>query len=157
MDLVQDASLAAFRAFRQFEAGTNFKAWYLRILTRRYLQTRRQAARRPTVALDDAPDLFLYRQAKRLGVAMAGDPSAFLMAKVDGDAACEALGRLPDAYRVVATLHFLGETTYEECAEILSVPIGTVRSRLHRARRLLQAALWQIAKERGYVPKETTP
>ena len=156
MDLVQDASVAAFRAFDGFEAGSNFKAWYLRILTNRYFQVRR-ARRTPVVALDDAPELFLYLQAKRLGLPMEGDPAALVMGKADADSVCEALGRLPDEYRVVATLHFLGETTYEECAATLGIPVGTVRSRLHRARKLLQVALWRVGEERGYTPKEEKP
>ncbi len=155
MDLVQDASVSAYRAFSQFESGTNFKAWFLRILTNRYFQTRRLESQFPLVALDDAPELYLYRQARRLGLPV-DDPAAFVMAKLDGDAACEALNRLPDEYRVVATLHFLSDATYEECALTLDIPIGTVRSRLHRARRLLQFALWGIAQERGFIPKENT-
>ena len=156
MDLVQDASVAAYRAFHQFARGSNFKAWFLRILTNRYYQTCRERARTPLIDIEEAPELFLYRQARRLGVPTAGDPNAFLLAKVDGDAICDALDRLPDEYRAVAALHFSGELTYEECAQALDIPIGTVRSRLHRARRQLKVALWRIAEERGYVPEERT-
>lgn len=156
MDLVQDASVAAYRAFHQFARGSNFKAWYLRILTNRFYQAHRERSRAPLVEMEEAPELYLYRQARRLGVPMAGDPSAFVLAKTDGDAICDALDRLSDDYRAVAALHFSGELTYEECAQALDIPIGTVRSRLHRARRQLQVALWQIAEERGYAPSERT-
>lgn len=157
MDLVQEASVAAFRSFHQFTIGTNFKAWFLKILTRLYYRTAQAATRAPSVPIEDVPELFLYFEAKRAGLSMKGDPTAALLGKADDDAICAALERLPDDYRVVAILHFLGETTYEECAATLEIPIGTVRSRLHRARKLLQVALWQIAEERGYVLAEKTP
>jgi len=156
MDLVQDACLSAYRAFEMFERGTNFKAWFLKILTNRYYRTRQNEARSPLVSLEEAPELFLYLEAKRRGVPMEGDPAAFVLGKADGQMVCAALDRLPDEYRVVAVLHFLGETSYQECADALDLPIGTVRSRLHRARKLLQVSLWQIAEERGYVEKEET-
>ena len=157
MDLVQDASVMALRSFHQFEGGANFKAWYLRILTNRYYRTVQNEARTRSVRLDDVPELFLYLHAKRLGVPMEGDPTAFVFGEADNKLVCEALELLPDEYRVVATLHFLSEATYAECAEALDVPIGTVRSRLHRARKLLQMSLWGIAQERGYVAEEVVP
>jgi RNA polymerase sigma-70 factor, ECF subfamily len=154
MDLLQDASLNAFRAFGGFREGSNFRAWFLKIVTNRFYRIREVESRLPTAPLADAPDLFLYLEAKRRGVAMEGDPSDFLFAKADGETVANALARLGEEYRVVATLHFLSEASYAECAEILGVPVGTVRSRLHRARKQLQVALWQIAVERGYVPEE---
>ena len=154
MDLVQDASVAAYRAFPQFAPGTNFRAWFLKIVTHRYYRTRQNAARLPSVSLDDAPELFLYLKAKARGVPMAGDPAALVLGKADGEGVCAALARLPDDYRVVATLHFLSEASYAECAETLDLPIGTVRSRLHRARKLLQVALWSLAVEWGYATEE---
>lgn len=156
MDLVQDASVAAYRAFHQFESGTSFRAWFLKILTHRYYRTRQNDARLPSVSLEEAPELFLYLHAKRSGVVMTDDPAAFVLGKVDGQMVLAALERLSDEYRVVAILHFLNDTSYQECAEALDLPIGTVRSRLHRARKLLQVALWRIAEERGYVAKEKT-
>lgn len=154
MDLIQDASVTAFKSFHQFEEGTNFKAWFLKILTNKYYRFRQVEARTPSVSIDEAPELFLYQHAKRLGVAIAGDPSAFVLGKADAEMVCDALGRLADEYRVVATLHFLSEMTYQECAETLDISVGTVRSRLHRARKQLQVSLWQIAEERGYVSPE---
>ncbi|RYG48212.1 sigma-70 family RNA polymerase sigma factor [bacterium] len=151
LDLVQDASLIAYRSFHQFSAGTSFKAWFLRILTHRYYRTRQAASRTVSVPIGEVPELFLYFEAKRMGLSMEGDPAAILLGKSDGDTVCAALERLPDDYRVVAILHFLSNMTYDECAETLGIPVGTVRSRLHRARKLLQVALWQIAEERGYV------
>lgn len=154
MDLVQDASVAAYSAFHTFEAGTSFRAWFLKILIHRYYRVRKESQRQPVLALEEVPELFLYSQAKRRGIPFDGDPLVTLLGDLNGAAVCSALNRLPDDYRVVATLHFVGETSYQECAEALNLPIGTVRSRLHRARKLLQVALWQIAEERGYVTEE---
>lgn len=151
MDLIQDASVSAFRAFHQFQTGSNFRAWFLKILTNRYYRVRQNDARVQAVSLEEAPELFLYLKAKSLGLSLEGDPVATLLGGLDGAAVCAALERLPDEYRVVATLHFLSEASYQECADILDVPIGTVRSRLHRARKLLQVMLWHIGEERGYV------
>lgn len=152
MDLVQDAAVQAFRAFHTYTPGTNFKAWLLKILTNRYYAVRRN--RPATIALDEAPDLFLFEQSKRSGVPIDDDPAAWVLGKMDGEAIQAAIGRLPEEFKTVAILYFLSEMPYEEIAETLDVPIGTVRSRLHRGRKLLQVALWQIAEERGYVSSE---
>lgn len=153
LDLVQDASLTAFRAFHQYRPGTNFRAWFMKVLTHRFYRLQENLLP-PSMPLEDAPDLFLYLHAKRLGVPMEGDPSAFVMSQFDGDQIGLALQRLSPEFRAAATLHFLSEMTYEECAEALEVPVGTVRSRIHRARKLLQVALWRLAEERGYVSQE---
>jgi len=73
------------------------------------------------------------------------------MDKLTGELIEEAIGSLSVDYRVVATLYFLEEFSYQEIAEVVGVPVGTVRSRLHRARQMLQKALWVIAKDRGIV------
>ncbi|RYD47248.1 MAG: sigma-70 family RNA polymerase sigma factor [Verrucomicrobiaceae bacterium] len=106
--------------------------------------------------MGEVSELFLYFEAKRMGLPMDSDPVGALLGKTNGEMVAAALERLPDEYRVVAILHFISESSYEECAATLEIPVGTVRSRLHRARKLLQVALWQIAEERGYVPKEKT-
>jgi RNA polymerase sigma-70 factor (ECF subfamily) len=154
MDLVQDASVSAFRSFHLFVPGTNFKAWFLRILLHHFYRTRQIEARQPTVALADAPESFLYRQARRIGLPMKSDPVDVILGKVDSEAVTGAFERLPSEYRETAILHFITEMSYADCAEILEVPIGTVRSRLHRSRRLLQVYLWEIAETRGYVPAQ---
>ena len=156
MDLVQDASVTAFRAFDQFEKGTNFKAWFLRILTNKFLRTQRVKSRISLTNLEEAPELYLYLRAKRLGIPMEGDPSGFILDQANSEMILKALAKLPAEYRTVASLHFISELSYQDCAHILEIAVGTVRSRLHRARKLLQVALWQIAEERGYVTSEET-
>jgi RNA polymerase sigma-70 factor (ECF subfamily) len=154
MDLVQDSTLLAFRAFDSYQAGTNFKAWFLRILTNRYFQNKRQA-RMQTLSIDEAPDLFLYEQTKKAGVPVEDDPARWVLGKMDGELVQQALDKLPEDYRVVALLHFMSEMPYEEIAQTLDIPIGTVRSRLHRGRKLLQMSLWQIAQDKGFTQEAT--
>lgn len=120
----------------------------------RFYRTRQSEERRSTVALADAPESYLYLQAKRIGLPMKSDPVEVILGKADAQMVSDALVRLPAEYRETATLHFVTEMSYAECAETLEVPVGTIRSRLHRARRLLQVSLWEIAEERGYVPAQ---
>lgn len=152
LDLVQDATILAFRSFQQFEDGTNFRAWFLRIVTNRFYRSRQREQRLPTVTIDEAPDLFLYTQAKSANVPLEGDPAAAFVAQMDGEAIQAALQKLPDDYRQVAVLNLVGEMSYEQIAETLDIPVGTVRSRLHRARKQLQVLLHRVAEERGLLP-----
>jgi RNA polymerase sigma-70 factor (ECF subfamily) len=82
------------------------------------------------------------------------DPAATLLERLGTDRIARALGSLPEKYRVVATLYFVQDFSYEEIAGVLAIPLGTVRSRLHRARRMLQQLLWDLAQEHGLVPRE---
>lgn len=152
-DLVQEAALHAYRAFDSFEAGTNFRAWFLKILTNCYYSKRRREKSRPVTSdLDDTPDLYLYARSGPAGFPTQGaDPAAQLLEKLGTERIAAAMGLLPDEYRVVATLYFMEDLTYEEIAHALSCPVGTVRSRLHRSRKMLQKALWQVAQEDGIV------
>lgn len=152
-DLVQDAAIQAFRAFDNYEKGTNFKAWFTRILVNRFLNLRRAAERRPqTVSIDEAEDFFLFQQAKnRKMLSRGSDPAAALTAKIDRQLIADALLELPPEFRAVATLYLIEDYSYEEIARVLEVPIGTVRSRLHRGRKLLQKSLWEIARERNVI------
>jgi len=73
------------------------------------------------------------------------------MDRIDTEQVAEALESLPTEYRVVATLYFMEDFSYQQIAEMVGCPVGTVRSRLHRGRRMLQKALWEVAEERGIV------
>jgi RNA polymerase sigma-70 factor (ECF subfamily) len=75
-----------------------------------------------------------------------------MMDRFDTEHVAEALDALPEEYRVVASLYFVDDLSYQQIAEAVGCPVGTVRSRLHRGRRMLQRALWQVAEERGIVP-----
>jgi len=75
-----------------------------------------------------------------------------MMDKLDTEHVAEALDALPEVYRVAATLYFVDDLSYQQIADVIGCPVGTVRSRLHRGRRMLQKALWRVAEERGIVP-----
>jgi RNA polymerase sigma-70 factor, ECF subfamily len=152
-DLVQDAALLAYRAFGSFERGTNFKAWFFRILTNAfYSRHRRDKHEKANLSVEDVPPLYLYSRTGDAGIRNAvGDPASAILDRLDTERIGEALDRLPEEYRTVATLYFIDDFAYQQIAEVLQCPIGTVRSRLHRARRMLQKELWDIAVERGIV------
>jgi RNA polymerase sigma-70 factor (ECF subfamily) len=153
-DLVQDAALLAFRAFGSFQPGTNFKAWFFRILTNAfYSRHRKTKHERNNVSTEDLPALYLYARTAEIGLhSQEPDPAAAMMDRFDTEHVAEALDALPEEYRVVASLYFVDDLSYQQIAEAVGCPVGTVRSRLHRGRRMLQRALWQVAEERGIVP-----
>lgn len=159
-DLVQEAALLAFRGYRTFERGTNFGAWFLRVLTNAFLSARRR--KRPedaAVPLDEIPAAYIQRRARE--VATSADPVAgpveaadvirTVMARLETEQVEAAIASLPEEFRVVATLYFLQDLSYQQIADIVGVPIGTVRSRLHRGRAILQKRLWEIAEDHGLV------
>ena len=152
-DLVQDAALLAHRGFASFSPGSNFRAWFLKILINCFYSRKRQEKRRPVASdLDDTPDLYIYARAGQAGFPTQGpDPAAQLLDKLGTERIVEAINRLPEEYRIVSTLYFMEDLSYEEIARVLECPVGTVRSRLHRGRKMLQKALWQIAEEDGIV------
>ena len=156
-DLLQDAALLACRGFKSYEQGTNFKAWFFRVLTNAFYSGYRKRKREGTrMELDDTPELYLYSQTAGLGLHTGSDnPATLLMDQIDGELVGAAVDALPVEYRVVATLYFMQDFSYQEIAEVLQVPVGTVRSRLHRGRRLLQRALWQLARDRGIIDELT--
>lgn len=139
--LVQEAALRALRAFGSFRPGTNFKAWYLRILTNCFLEQCRRQKRAP-VQSEPEENLELYLFTR------TGPPEEFL-SRFDLAQVQQAFDQLPEEYRVVAALFFQNDCAYVDIAEILELPLGTVRSRIHRARRLLQKSLWHVAQEHG--------
>jgi RNA polymerase sigma-70 factor (ECF subfamily) len=156
-DLVQEAALAALRGFKSFQAGSNFKAWFFRILTNCFYGNHRQRKRRPqTVDFDDVPELYMYIRTLENGLhRLTENPAALVMERLDVEHVHQAIEALPAEYRAVAALYFVEDLRYEEIAEVLGCPVGTVRSRLHRGRRMLQKALWSIAVEEGIVSELT--
>jgi RNA polymerase sigma-70 factor (ECF subfamily) len=150
-DLVQEAALRAFRGFATFEPGTNFRAWFFRILINCFYGACRK--RRPEVPLgelDDAHELLLYTRSHEAGLVSPGsDPVRATLDRVTEEEVGRALEALPEEFRVVATLYFMDDLSYAEIADAVCVPVGTVRSRLHRARRILQKRLWMLAQDAG--------
>jgi len=149
-DLVQDAALLAYKAFGTFQLGTNFKAWFFRILTNAfYSRHRKEKHEKANLSTDDVPALYLYQKTTEAGISGSDrDPADAIMDRLDADRVGEALDTLPEEYRTVATLYFIDDLSYHQIAEAVQCPVGTVRSRLHRGRRMLQKALWDVAMER---------
>ena len=152
-DLVQEAALLAWRGYGSFRKGSNFRAWFFRILTNAFVSSYRKARRQgKAVDLEEVPELYLWSRSEAAGLhGVMEDPSG-LLARIDAERINAAIAALPEEYRVVASLYFLEDVPYHEIAEMIGIPIGTVRSRLHRARRQLQKALWTAAVEQGLVP-----
>lgn len=151
--LVQDVALLAFRAFESFERGTNFKAWFFRILTNAfYSRHRKEKRERANISTEDLQPLYLFNRIAETGLhRQEPDPASALMDRLDSEQVAQALDTLPTECRVVASLYFIEDSSYQQIADVVGCPVGTVRSRLHRGRRMLQKALWQVAEERGLV------
>jgi RNA polymerase sigma-70 factor (ECF subfamily) len=148
-DLVQDTFLKAFRAWSSFTPGTNARSWLFTICKNTFRRRFRREKARPDVELeasgdDDAlPAVLSHVEAERKGL---GD----LFDRIDVQPALErGLDDLPEAFREVVVLVDLEGLSYHEAAEVLEVPVGTVRSRLFRARRRLQEHLVAQATDMG--------
>lgn len=146
-DLVQDTVLRAFRFFDRFERGTNIKAWLLRIqyntFVNRYRRSTKERDVKETMALQPVGEDVVSRDALRALTDPVGNALRPLIA---GELEA-ALAALPDDHRMVVVLADVEELSYKEIAEVLGCPIGTVMSRLHRARRALRARLLEHARE----------
>ena len=120
-DLVQDAAFLAHRAFASFMPGSNFRAWFLKILMNCYYSGRRREKSRPVTSdLDDTPDLYIYARSGEAGFPTQGpDPAAQLLEKLGTERIVDAINRLPEEYRIVSTLYFMEDLSYEEIARVL--------------------------------------
>lgn len=149
-DLVQETFMKAFRFFDKFERGTNCKAWLFRILKNTYINKYRRDTREPDMVEYDVVEEF-YESIKS-DYSDSSNLEQRLFSTMLDDEVTEALESLPDDFRTVILLCDVEEFTYEEIAEFLDCPIGTVRSRLHRARNMLAAKLSTYAKSKGFSP-----
>lgn len=148
-DLVQETLLKALRGWDGFRPGSNARAWLLTILRNAFINTYRRRRREP-VAMDlDAVD----RHAVVRDVA-AADPEADFFTRIVDDTVLRAVDALPEEFREALVLSDLEGLPYGEIAEVLGVPIGTVKSRLFRARRQLQKVLRDHAVEQGILKPE---
>jgi len=147
-DLVQDAVFRAMRGFHGFQEDTNFKAWLFRIMTNVYINDYRLKGRRPRRVEEVEPSDLRSRDS-------LAEPENLVLGRMEGEYLQRAIEGLPSEYRMVVMLAYEQGFSYEEIAKIIDRPIGTVRSRLHRGRRMLKRRLQQYACEAGYVPKPT--
>lgn len=153
-DLVQEAILLAFRNFHQFQQGTNIKAWLFRILTNTFINSYRKKSKEPErVDLPDVEDFYFLSESRKHSE-LGQNPETQVLGKFVKEDILAAIDRLPEEFRLVVVMNAVEGFAYQEIADILDIPIGTVRSRLYRGRKLLQKALFDQAKEMGYVASE---
>jgi RNA polymerase sigma-70 factor (ECF subfamily) len=153
-DLVQDAFVKAMRAREQFNVGTNLKAWLFRILTNTFINKYRRGGLERAVFDGPDADPLADGWVSASTMRQLRDPETLaLMPLVEGEIR-RALDALPTEFRLAVVLCDVEECSYEEIAQIMGCPIGTVMSRLHRGRKLLQRALYNHALALGIVKGE---
>ena len=151
-DLVQDTYLKAYRFINSFEQGTNAKAWLFRILKNSFINDYRKKSKQP--AKVDYQEVETYYNSDDVDYGITSDLRVDSVKDMLGDEISNALNSLAVDFRTVIILCDLEGFTYEEMAKILDIPIGTVRSRLHRARNLLKDKLRSYAQDMGYKTDE---
>jgi RNA polymerase sigma-70 factor (ECF subfamily) len=139
-DLMQETYARAFRSWRSYTPGTNLRAWLLRILTNLNIDRGRRKQRAPDMQPLEEGDYFLYNRLEEASREPVSDQDA-VVERLSQDDVVEALSAVPHDFRDVLVLVDIGDFTYQDAAQILDIPIGTVMSRLHRGRRILKGAL----------------
>ncbi len=157
-DLLSEVYAKAWKSFKPFEPGTNLRAWLYKILTNTYINHYRQKQRQPLMVELDKPDDSengtggdLYDRILGASPNPFDNPDQALANRILDQDLKKAIEGLPDEFRLAVLLSDVQNFSYQEIADILSIPIGTVRSRLWRGRRLLQRILWKQAVEAGIV------
>ena len=141
-DLVQETYARAFRSWRQFQPGTNLRAWLLRILTNLNIDRGRRAQRTPQTQPIEPGDYYLYN---RLEEDLGPADEERVRERLSQDSIVNALSAVPHDFRDAVVLVDIGEFSYQDAAQILDIPVGTVMSRLHRGRRILKKELAEEA------------
>src|ERR671937_363051 len=138
-DLVQETYARAFRSWRSFTPGTNLRAWLLRILTNLNIDRGRRLQRAPDTQPLEEGDYFLYNRLEETNDGQADE--ARVVDRLSQNDVVSALSEVPHDFRDVLVLVDIGDFTYADAAQILDIPVGTVMSRLHRARRILKRGM----------------
>lgn len=147
-DLLQETYLRAFRFFDKFERGTNCKAWLFRIMKNLFINKYRKNQKEPgKVDYDEIENFFDNIRSEKID---STDLQEKVFSNLLDDDLTNALNSLQDDFKTVVILCDLEGLSYEEIADFVQCPIGTVRSRLHRGRKMLQQKLYDYAKQRGY-------
>jgi RNA polymerase sigma-70 factor (ECF subfamily) len=141
-DLMQEAYARAFRSWRSFTPGTNLRAWLLRILTNLNIDRGRRIQRTPDMQPLEAGDYFLADKLEQAGGPITEEER--VDERLSQDNIVSALSEVPHDFRDVVVLVDIGDFSYQDAAQILDIPVGTVMSRLHRGRRILKR---QLAEE----------
>ena len=145
-DLVQETYARAFRSWRSYTPGTNLRAWLMRILTNLNIDRGRREQRAPATQPLEEGDYFLYN---RLEAESGSEDEDRIVERLSQDGIVEALSAVPHDFRDVLVLVDIGDFSYQDAAQILDIPIGTVMSRLHRGRRILKQQLAEAAVAEG--------
>jgi RNA polymerase sigma-70 factor (ECF subfamily) len=151
-DLLQETFLKAFRFWDKYEKGTNVRAWLFRIMKNSYINRYRKETREPGMV--DYEDIENFYDSIRDESTDSNDLQRRMYSNMLGDEVTEALQSLPGDFRTVVILADIEGLSYEEIADFLNCPIGTVRSRLHRGRKMLQEMLAGYAKDLGMLEEE---
>lgn len=153
-DLVQDTVIKAIRARKQFQPGTHMKAWLIKILRNAFINRYHRNAVERTLTNAPVADPVVDGWMSHASVRAMRDPESFTLRPELRDALVAAIDRLPQDFKEVVLLADAEGLSYREVADVLDCPMGTVMSRLHRARRLLKADLIQHARDLGIVSDE---
>jgi RNA polymerase sigma-70 factor, ECF subfamily len=145
-DLVQETYARAFRSWRSYTPGTNLRAWLLRILTNLNIDRGRRNQRAPQMQPLEANDYYLY---DKLAESDGPTDEERVVERLSQDDIVTALSEVPHDFRDVIVLVDIGDFSYQDAAQILGIPIGTVMSRLHRGRRILKRELADSVSEEG--------
>ncbi|MBB6391360.1 RNA polymerase sigma-70 factor (ECF subfamily) [Microbacterium thalassium] len=148
-DLVQETFVKAFASWSSFKQGTNLKAWLYRILTNTYINTYRKKQREPFQGTIDELEDWQLGGAESTTASTSRSAEAEAIDHMPASAVKEALQSIPEDFRLAVYLADVEGFAYQEIADIMKTPIGTVMSRLHRGRRLLRELLADYAQERG--------
>ncbi|WP_274611187.1 sigma-70 family RNA polymerase sigma factor [Rathayibacter toxicus] len=149
-DLVQETFAKAFGAFRQFEQGTNLKAWLYRILTNTFINSYRKKQREPRQSAIDELEDWQLGGAESTTATSSRSAEAEAIDHLPDSAVKDALQAIPEDFRLAVYFADVEGFSYQEIADIMKTPVGTVMSRLHRGRRLLRERLTDYARERGF-------
>ncbi len=147
-DLVQETFLKAYRFINSYIEGTNAKAWLFKIMKNAFINDYRKKSKRPTKV--DYEEVVTYQNSDSSSYVQYIDLRHEIFQGMLGDEVAYALNSLPVDFKTVVLLCDIEGFTYEEMAKIIDIPIGTVRSRLHRARNMLKDKLKAYAQEMGY-------
>lgn len=146
-ELVQETYARAFRSWRSYTPGTNLRAWLLRILTNLNIDRGRRQQRTPPMQGLEANDYFLYDRLSESDGGQSDEEK--VVERLSQDDIVSALSAVPHDFRDVIVLVDIGDFSYQDTAQILDIPIGTVMSRLHRGRRILKRELAESVLEEG--------
>ncbi len=145
-DLVQDTVTKAYRAWDRYEPGTNCRAWLVTILRNTFINEFRRRRKRPsTVQYEAVEDVSVFEQVEDR------DPEGSFFRFIVDDEVKRAIEELPEEFQLPVVLSDVEGLSYAEVAEVLDLPVGTVKSRLFRGRRRLQQRLYQYAIDMGYI------